>query len=358
MSGMRSAAARLLWRNPAGRRLPFSAVAWIFSAAHPRRGARPARRSPTAPRLPLRWHGRATRDPWPRVPATARTACGKEVILVPLVPNDVVGRLPQPGDAHPLQPIPAPAVPASLNRGSLEGDMPRRIGGCRLSRFPLSVRHAIRARSHRARNRRLGGGARPHALSRRRPRRRRPRSTATSSTPRPTAARRPATCTSRMSSSAAGRATSARSTGRSAMRDGASLQNASAKVCTYGGSCKSVAPWQAPAGHHGERQAPAPGQGAVRRAVARHHQGRRDRHVAGDAGVERSWIPDTWRTAVACGVAIGVLAALIWGGLDVATGGPAFLGSLPGHLAVTLASSTVVCLLGYRPGAAGSKPAP
>jgi hypothetical protein len=74
--------------------------------------------------------------------------------------------------------------------------------------------------------------------------------------------------------------------------------------------------------------------------------------------VERSWIPDTWRTAVVCGLAVGVLAALIWGGLDAATGGPAFLGSFPGHLAVTLASSTVVCLFGYRPEAAGSKPAP
>lgn len=59
-----------------------------------------------------------------------------------------------------------------------------------------------------------------------------------------------------------------------------------------------------------------------------------------------------------CGLAISVLAALIWGGLDAATGGPAFLGSFPGHLAVTLASSTVVCLFGYRPEAAGSKPAP
>jgi hypothetical protein len=28
------------------------------------------------------------------------------------------------------------------------------------------------------------------------------------------------------------------------MRDGAGIQNASAKVCTYGGSCKSVAGWQ------------------------------------------------------------------------------------------------------------------
>lgn len=28
------------------------------------------------------------------------------------------------------------------------------------------------------------------------------------------------------------------------MRDGAGIQNASAKVCTYGGSCKSVAAWQ------------------------------------------------------------------------------------------------------------------
>ena len=71
--------------------------------------------------------------------------------------------------------------------------------------------------------------------------------------------------------------------------------------------------------------------------------------------MERSWIPDTWRTAVASGFAIGVLAALIWGGLDAATGGPAFLGSLPGHLAVTLAASTVVCVFGY--GASGSKPA-
>ena len=28
------------------------------------------------------------------------------------------------------------------------------------------------------------------------------------------------------------------------MRDGAGIQNASAKVCTYGGSCRSVAAWQ------------------------------------------------------------------------------------------------------------------
>jgi hypothetical protein len=28
------------------------------------------------------------------------------------------------------------------------------------------------------------------------------------------------------------------------IRDGAGIQNASAKVCTYGGSCKSVAAWQ------------------------------------------------------------------------------------------------------------------
>jgi len=28
------------------------------------------------------------------------------------------------------------------------------------------------------------------------------------------------------------------------MRDGAGIQNASAKVCTYGGSCKAVAAWQ------------------------------------------------------------------------------------------------------------------
>ena len=28
------------------------------------------------------------------------------------------------------------------------------------------------------------------------------------------------------------------------MRDGAGIQNASAKVCTYGGSCKPVAAWQ------------------------------------------------------------------------------------------------------------------
>ena len=68
--------------------------------------------------------------------------------------------------------------------------------------------------------------------------------------------------------------------------------------------------------------------------------------------MERAWIADTRRTVVASGFAIGVLAALIWGGLDVATGGPAFLDSLPGHLAVTLASSTVVCLFGH---AAGSK---
>jgi hypothetical protein len=53
-------------------------------------------------------------------------------------------------------------------------------------------------------------------------------------------------------------------------------------------------------------------------------------------------------------LAIGVLAALIWGGVDVATGGPAFLDSLPGHLAVTFAASTVVCLLGTGPG----RPAP
>jgi hypothetical protein len=66
--------------------------------------------------------------------------------------------------------------------------------------------------------------------------------------------------------------------------------------------------------------------------------------------VERAWIPDTWRAAVACGLAVGVLAALVWGGLDAATGGPAFLGSLPAHLAVTLASSTVVCLFGYGSG--------
>jgi len=72
--------------------------------------------------------------------------------------------------------------------------------------------------------------------------------------------------------------------------------------------------------------------------------------------VERSWIPDTWRTTAASGLAIGVLAALIWGGLDAATGGPAFLGSLPGHLAVTLAASAVVCILGYGAGTAGSKP--
>jgi hypothetical protein len=74
--------------------------------------------------------------------------------------------------------------------------------------------------------------------------------------------------------------------------------------------------------------------------------------------VERSWIPDTWRTAVASGFAIGVVAALIWGGLDAATGGPGLLDSLPGHLAVTLAGTTVVCLFGYGAGAAGSKPAP
>jgi hypothetical protein len=74
--------------------------------------------------------------------------------------------------------------------------------------------------------------------------------------------------------------------------------------------------------------------------------------------VERSWIPGAWRAAVASGLAIGVLAALIWGALDAATGGPAFLGSLPSHLAVTLASSTVVCVFGYGSGARGSKPAP
>ena len=72
--------------------------------------------------------------------------------------------------------------------------------------------------------------------------------------------------------------------------------------------------------------------------------------------MERSWIPDTWRTTVASGLAIGLLAALIWGGLDAATGGPAFLDSLPGHLAVTLAAATVVCLLGYGAGTTGSKP--
>jgi hypothetical protein len=72
--------------------------------------------------------------------------------------------------------------------------------------------------------------------------------------------------------------------------------------------------------------------------------------------VERSRIPDTWRTTVASGLAIGVLAALIWGGLDAATGGPAFFDSLPGHLAITLAASTVVCLLGYGAGTAGSQP--
>ena len=73
--------------------------------------------------------------------------------------------------------------------------------------------------------------------------------------------------------------------------------------------------------------------------------------------MERSWIPGTWRTAVASGFAIGVLAALIWGGLDLATGGPAFLDSLPGHLAVTLAASAVVCVFGYGAGVAGSKSA-
>ncbi len=55
------------------------------------------------------------------------------------------------------------------------------------------------------------------------------------------------------------------------------------------------------------------------------------------------------------GLAIGVLAALIWGALDAATGRPGFFGSLPGHLAVTLASSTLVCLFGYGSGATGSK---
>ena len=71
--------------------------------------------------------------------------------------------------------------------------------------------------------------------------------------------------------------------------------------------------------------------------------------------MERSWIPSAWRAAVVSGLAIGVLAALIWGALDAATGGPGFLGALPGHLAVTLTSSTVVCLYGYGSGAGGSK---
>ena len=74
--------------------------------------------------------------------------------------------------------------------------------------------------------------------------------------------------------------------------------------------------------------------------------------------MERSWIPDTWRAGVASGLAIGVLAALIWGGLDAATGGPSLLRSLPAHLAVTLASATLVCLFGYGSGAGGSKRAP
>ena len=52
------------------------------------------------------------------------------------------------------------------------------------------------------------------------------------------------------------------------------------------------------------------------------------------------------------GLAIGVLAALIWSALDAASGGAAFFASLPSHLAVTLASSTVVCLFGYGSGAA------
>ena len=71
--------------------------------------------------------------------------------------------------------------------------------------------------------------------------------------------------------------------------------------------------------------------------------------------MERSWIPDAWRAGVASGFAIGVLAALIWGGLDAATGGPSFLPALPGHLAVTLAAATVVCLFGYSSGAGGSR---
>ena len=68
--------------------------------------------------------------------------------------------------------------------------------------------------------------------------------------------------------------------------------------------------------------------------------------------MERSWIPGPWRAAVVSGLAIGVLAALIWSALDAASGGAAFFASLPSHLAVTLASSTVVCLFGYRSGAA------
>ena len=109
MSGMRSAAARLLWRNPAGRAAAVQRRGLdlppqlALGGEHHLRRAAPQRlgalRGGTGQRLEIR--GLECKRQRGRHAA-------KEVVLVPLVPHDVVGRLPQPGDAHRLQPIRRP----------------------------------------------------------------------------------------------------------------------------------------------------------------------------------------------------------------------------------------------------------